>query len=157
MKRYCTSRLVRRLKDSRGANIVEMALVMPLLFLLTFSIVDFSSLFYVYLALENGVSQAGRFGVTGNVSGSLSREDSIRKAMRDATPTLTIEDGDFTFSHLTPGNVNWLAGTGDPGDVSKVNVSYNWKLMTPFIAEFFASNMITIKVESAMLNEPRFD
>jgi hypothetical protein len=29
--------------------------------------------------------------------------------------------------------------------------------MTPFIREFFASNMITIKVESAMLNEPRFD
>jgi len=157
MKRYCTSRLVRRLKDSRGANIVEMALVLPLLFLLTFSIVDFASMFYAYLALENGVSQAARFGVTGNVSPGLSREDSIRKAMRDATPTLTIEDGDFTFSHLTPGNVNWLAGTGDPGDVSKVNVSYNWKLMTPFIAEFFASNMITIKVESAMLNEPRFD
>ena len=157
MKRYCTSRLVRRLKDSRGANIVEMALVLPLLFLLTFSIVDFGSLFYVYLALENGVSQAGRFGVTGNVTGGLSREDSIRQAMREATPTLTLDDNDFTFSHLTPGNVNWLSGTGDPGDVSKVKVTHNWKLMTPFIAEFFASNMITIKVESAMLNEPRFD
>jgi len=157
MKRYCTSRLVRRLKDSRGANIVEMALVLPLLFLLTFSIVDFASMFYAYLALENGVSQAARFGVTGNVSPGLSREDSIRKAMRDATPTLTIEDGDFTFSHLTPGNANWLAGTGNPGDVSKVNVTHSWKLMTPFIAEFFASNMITITVESAMLNEPRFD
>jgi hypothetical protein len=134
-----------------------MALVLPLLFLLTFSIVDFASLFYVYLALENGVSQAGRFAVTGNVSGGLSREDSIRKAMRDATPTLTVEDGDFSFSHRVPGGMSWLAGTGDPGDISKVNVSHNWKLMTPFIREFFASNMITIKVESAMLNEPRFD
>ena len=57
MKRYCTSRLVRRLKDSRGANIVEMALVLPLLFLLTFSIVDFASMFYAYLALENGVTR----------------------------------------------------------------------------------------------------
>jgi Flp pilus assembly protein TadG len=157
MKRYCTSRLARRLKDSRGANMVELALVFPLLFLLTFSIIDFASLFYVYLALENGVSQAARFGVTGNISGALSREDSIRSAMRDATPTLTIEDGDFTFSHLTPGNATWLAGTGDPGDVSKVNVTHSWKVMTPLMAEFFASNMITIKVESAMLNEPRFD
>ena len=51
---------------------VELALTLPLLFLLTFSIVDFASLFYVYLALENGVSQAGRFGVTGNVA---ARED----------------------------------------------------------------------------------
>ena len=157
MKRYCTSRLVRRLKDSRGANIVEMALVLPLLFLLTFSIVDFASLFYVYLALENGVAQAGRFGVTGNVSGELSREDSIRLAMRDATPTLTIQDGDFTFSHMAPGGVNWLAGTGNPSDISKVKVTHTWALMTPFIREFFADGRITIAVESAMLNEPRFD
>jgi Flp pilus assembly protein TadG len=157
MKRYCTSRLARRLKDSRGANIVEMALVLPLLFLLTFSIVDFASLFYVYLALENGVSQAARFGVTGNVSGALSREDSIRTAMRDATPTLTINDNDFSFTHLTPGTVNWLAGSGNPADVSKVRVTHTWGLMTPFIREFFANGQITIAVESAMLNEPRFE
>jgi Flp pilus assembly protein TadG len=157
MKRHCTSRLVRRLKDSRGSNIVEMALVLPLLFLLTFSIVDFGSLFYAYLAMENGVAQAARFGVTGNVSGALSREDSIRQAMRDATPTLTFEDADFSFSHLAPGTANWQAGTGNPGDVSKVKVTHSWALLTPFLREFFASNMITIKVESAMLNEPRFD
>jgi Flp pilus assembly protein TadG len=156
MKRYCTSRLARRLKDARGSNIVEMALVLPLLFLLTFSIVDFGSLFYAYLAMENGVAQAARFGVTGNVAGALSREDSIRKAMRDATPTLSFADADFTFSHLTPGTVNWQAGTGNPGDVSKVKVTHDWALLTPFIREIFG-NMITIKVESAMLNEPRFD
>jgi Flp pilus assembly protein TadG len=157
MKRHCTSRLVRRLRDSKGANIVEMALVMPLLFLLTFSIVDFASMFYVYLALENGVSQAGRFGVTGNVTGALSREDSIRLAMRQATPTLTISDAAFTFSHLTPGNPAWLAGSGNPSDVSKVRVTYTWALMTPFIRPFFPGGQISIAVESAMLNEPRFD
>jgi Flp pilus assembly protein TadG len=157
MKRYCSSRLVRRLRDSKGANIVEMALVMPLLFLLTFSIVDFASLFYVYLALENGVSQAGRFGVTGNVAGGLSREDSIRAAMRDATPSLTIDDQAFTFSHITPGSANWLPGSGEPSDVSKVRVTYTWALMTPFISELFANGRINITVESAMLNEPRFE
>ncbi len=157
MKRNCTTRLARRLKDARGSNIVEMALVLPLLFLLTFSIVDFASLFYVYLALENGVTQAGRFGVTGNVAGELSREDSIRDAMRNATPTLTIDDNAFSFSHLKPGTVNWLPGSGEPSDVSKVRVTYNWALMTPFIREFFPNGEINIAVESAMLNEPRFD
>ena len=112
---------------------------------------------YAYLALENGVAQAARFGVTGNVSGPLSREDSIRAAMRNATPTLTIADADFTFSHLTPGTAVWLAGTGNPGDVSRVKIIHNWKLMTPFISQFFAGNTVTLTVESAMLNEPRFD
>ena len=136
---------------------VELALVFPLLFLLTFSIVDFASMFYVYLALENGVSQASRFAVTGNVSGVLSREDSIRAAMREATPTLTIEDAAFTFSHLTPGSATWLSGPGDPTDVSKVRVTYTWALMTPFIRPFFPGGQITLAVESAMLNEPRFE
>ena len=157
MRRYCTRRLTRRLKDARGSNIVEMALVLPLLFLLTFSIVDFASLFYVYLALENGVSQAGRFAVTGNITGELSREDSIRDAMRNATPTLTIDDTAFTFSHLTPGTANWQPGSGEPSDVSKVRVTYTWALMTPFIRDFFPGGQINIAVESAMLNEPRFD
>ena len=164
MKRYCTSwetasrgRFAKRLKESRGANIVEMALVMPLLFLLTFSIVDFGSLFYVYLALENGVSQAARFGVTGNIDAGKTREESIRAAMRAATPTLTIDDAAFTFSHLTPGSVAWQAGSGEPADVSKVRVTYTWALMTPFIRELFPGGQINIAVESAMLNEPRFE
>jgi Flp pilus assembly protein TadG len=157
MKRYFTLRLSRRLKDAKGNNIVEMALVLPLLFLVTFSIVDFGSMFYVYLALENGVSQAARYGVTGNLKAGMTREESIRSAMRDATPTLTIDDGAFTFSHLVPGSVNWLPGTGNPTDVSKVRVTYTFAMMTPFIREFFPDGEINIAVESAMLNEPRFE
>ena len=157
MKRYFTLRLSRRLKDAKGNNIVEMALVLPLLFLVTFSIVDYGSMFYVYLALENGVSQAARFGVTGNLKAGMTREESIRSAMRDATPTLTIDDGAFTFSHLVPGSVYWLPGTGNPTDVSKVRVTYTFAMMTPFIREFFPDGEINIAVESAMLNEPRFE
>ena len=47
-------------------NILETAIVTPLLLLLTFGVVDFGALFYGYLALENGVSQATRSAVTGN-------------------------------------------------------------------------------------------
>ena len=157
MKRYLVSRLAQRLKDAKGNNIIEMALVLPLLFLVTFSIVDFGSIFYAYLSLENGVSQAARYGVTGNVLEGKSREESIRTAMRNATPTLTIADEAFAFSHLAPGSTTWLPGTGDPTEISRVRVTYRWELMTPVVREFFASNMITINVESAMLNEPRFD
>jgi hypothetical protein len=63
----------------------------------------------------------------------------------------------FAFSHLTPGTVNWLPGSGNPSDVSKVRVTYTWALMTPFIREFFPNGQINIAVESAMLNEPRFE
>ena len=67
MARQLSRRLFRRLRSSRGATLVEAALIIPLLLLITFSIVDFGALFYVYLALENGVSQATRTAVTGNL------------------------------------------------------------------------------------------
>ncbi len=51
--------------DDKGANLVEAAIITPLLLLLTLAIVDFSAMFYAYLALEHGVSQATRFAVTG--------------------------------------------------------------------------------------------
>ena len=66
-------RFIKRLGDASGANLLEAALITPLLLLLTFSIVDFSSLFYVYLSLENGVSHATRYGVTGSTIWTLSR------------------------------------------------------------------------------------
>ena len=59
--------IIHRMKSSRGSNLVEMAAVIPLLLLFTFAIMDFATLFYVYLSLENGVSQATRYAVTGQV------------------------------------------------------------------------------------------
>ena len=59
------SRVVKRLGDAKGTALIEAALITPLFLLLTFSIVDFGALFYAYLALENGVSLASRYGVTG--------------------------------------------------------------------------------------------
>ena len=143
-------------RTERGTSLVEAALITPLLLLLTFSMVDFASLFYAYLALESGVSQATRYGVTGNLAGVLSREDSIKKAMRDATPTLTIADTAFTFSYLRPGDNVWRSGAGGPNDIERVTVNYSWTLLTPLVRPFFPGGKINLAVESAMKNEPRF-
>jgi hypothetical protein len=151
-----TGRLFRRLKDATGATLLEAAIITPLLLLLTFSIADFGGLFYAYLALENGVSQATRFAVTGNTTGALSREDSIKAAMRSATPTLTIPDGAFTFQHMPIGGAGWVGGTGGPDEIEKVTITYSWPLMTPLLSPFFPGGALSMKVESMMKNESRF-
>lgn len=152
-------RILRRLRDTSGTSIVEAAIITPLLLLLTLSIVDFGVLFYVYLALENGVSQATRFGVTGNLlpdpnnpTVNLSRDASIRLAMRQATPTLTIPDTAFTFSHMGAGGA-WTAGSGGPNDLTKVSVGYTWAFINPLLWPFFTGGQITLNAESAMKNE----
>jgi Flp pilus assembly protein TadG len=143
-------------KEERGATLVEAAIMTPILLLLTFSIVDFAGLFYVYLAIENGASQATRYAVTGQVITGQTREDSIKAAMRQATPTLTIQDDQFTFSHMKPGTSVWVSGAGGEGDIGKVTITYPWSLMTPVIRPFFTNGQLVIRVESAMKNERRF-
>lgn len=160
MPRHRLHRLLRRVSDSSGANLVEAALITPLLLLLTFAIVDFASLFYVWMALENGVSQASRYGVTGNLmedpddpGETLSREGSLKLAMRESTPTLTIADDDFSFSHLPAGGTVWTGGTGGPNDIGRIAVTYTWTPYTPLIRPFFDDGQFSVTVESAMKNE----
>jgi Flp pilus assembly protein TadG len=157
LRRTTARRIVSRIRDSRGATLVEAAIITPLLLLLTFSIVDFASLFYVYLALENGVSQATRYAVTGAIEAGMTREQSIKAAMRNATPTLTLGDGVFSFSHLPPGATTWSSGTGAENDIGKVTINYQWTLMTPLIRPFFTGGQVTVRVESAMKNERKFE
>ena len=151
------------LRDTRGTNVLEAAIITPLLLVLTFGIADFASLFYVYLALENGVSQASRYGVTGNLMDNpanpgtpLSRTDSIMTAMRQATPTLTLPDSAFTFSHMSVGSSAWVAGAGGPSDIDRVTVNYTWNILTPVMRPFFTNGQIQFSVDSAMKNEARF-
>lgn len=152
--------IVPRVRDTAGTSVMEAAIITPLLLLLTFSIVDFGALFYVYLALENGVSQATRFAVTGNLLDDplhpgtmLSRDNSIKLAMRQATPTLTIADSAFTFFNMAPGGASWNPGSGGPNQLQKVSVAYTWRFFNPMMSAFFAGGQITLNVDSAMKNE----
>jgi Flp pilus assembly protein TadG len=149
-------RIFRRLKDSRGTNLLEGAIITPLLLLVTFAIVDFGLFFYAYLALENGVSQATRYGITGQTMAGLNRVDSIKTAMRNATPTLTIPDAAFSFSSMAVGGTNWAPGPGTPGQILRVTVTYPWEFWTPLIRPLFTNGRVNISVDSIMVTEPVF-
>lgn len=142
-----------RLRAEEGQSLIEAVIVTPLLLLVTFGIIEFAALFYVNLALESGVSQATRYAITGATISGLSRQESIKSVMRSSTPTLTIDDGAFSFSHLAGGA--WVDGVGGPGDVAKVGITYSHRPLV--LRSLFTAGAINIHVESAMKNEDRFD
>ena len=156
------SRVFKRLGDAKGATLIEAAIITPLFLLLTFSIVDFGGLFYAYLALENGVSLASRYGVTGRtlndpVTGTaLNHQETLKLAMRQGTPTLTIPDSAFTFAHRAPGGGVWVNGAAGPGELERISVTYTWNFLTPLVGAFFPNRQVTLQVDSAMKNEGVF-
>jgi len=153
------------LRDCGGNNLLEAAIVTPLLLLLTFGIVDFATMFYVYVSMESGVSQATRFVVTGatkddpdNPGTPMGTEGSIVAAMKDAVSTLDVDSMNFSFSHMAPGATTWASGAGGPGDISKVTVEYSWKPLTPILGKLLSDSngRMSMKVESAMKLEPKW-
>jgi Flp pilus assembly protein TadG len=140
-------------RDDRGVNLVEAAIVSPLFVLIVFAIVEYATIIYVREALQNGVSQATRFGVTNRLMPQKTRTESIKQIMRQATPTLTLDDSAFAFSHIPPNGKSWLNGTGGPNAIERLTVTYTWPIVTPLIKPFFDGGAITFTVESTMKNE----
>ena len=132
---------------------MEAALALPLLLVVTFAIIDFSWFLSSYMALQNGVSEAARYGITGNEMPGQTRTESIKAVMRSATPTLQIADQDFTFSHLV-GN-NWVNGVGGPGEIERLRVTYTHEVLV--FKPLFPGGRVTLRAESAMKNEARFN
>ena len=164
MKRHSAYRALRRLRHSAAGNtMLEAALITPLLLLLTLSIIDFGALFYVYLSLENGASLATRYGITGllkddpaNPGTPLDRQNSMMLAMRQNTPTLTIPDSAFAFSNMPAGTTTFVPGSGGPGSVEKLTITYTWKFFNPVFYSFFTNGEVVLKVDSTMKNEAKF-
>ena len=145
--------LWKRSRNEDGSNVVEGALVLPLILSLLCGLMDFSGFLYTRMALQNGVSQATRFAITRNTLSSFSREDSIKSILRENTPRLTINDQDISFSHQLPGGTSWLNGSGPPESIERLVVTYHWRVMTPIMERFFPPGGVAIRVESAMKNE----
>jgi Flp pilus assembly protein TadG len=142
-----------RLKNDDGANLVEAALILPLILWIIFAGVEFGGIVYAQMTLQNGVTLATRYAITQNVIAGQTRQASIITTLNADTPSLTINPSTITFSHLVPGTTTWLAGDGAPGSIEKIAVDYSWTLLTPFMPYIFGTNSITLHAESSMKNE----
>ena len=86
----------------------------------------------------------------------IGREASIKTAMREAAPTLTIPDSAFSFSFMPVNGSTWSAGLGGANDVGRVTINYSWEFMTPLIRPFFTGGQLNLRVQSTMKNETLF-
>ena len=155
--RPTSARRPRRASSPRrtpGQALVETAIGIVLLVLLSLSVVEAAMLFFAYLTLQNGVTAATRFGVTGQDPNDddhpTRHEDSIKRVMRDATG-LTLEDGEFTFYDITTQS----SGTGGPDDIIQVTVTHPLPLISLMVWPLVGNGgVITLRVSAMMRNEP---
>jgi Flp pilus assembly protein TadG len=152
--RHTAIRFIQRLRSSsEGVNLVEAALVLPIMLLTMFGLMEFAIILYVQMALQNGISQATRYGITRQTFLDKTREESIIAVMKRETPTLSLSDGNFTFQNKPLSGGSWTAGTGGENTLERVTVTYDYPIMTPILRPFFSGDVITLEAEATMKNE----
>jgi hypothetical protein len=158
---------------------VEFALVAIVFFMLLLAIGQFGYLMYAYLSLQHAVSEAARFGITGQrgmgdlerppVAGQSAREYTIRKVIVDRTPGINHDPSVFTIEITQLGTDRegrpvrlQMSGTtsrdtdaeGDAGgstfnETLIIRVRYDH----PFFIPLFDRFIVPIEARSSMRNE----
>lgn len=126
-----------------GQNLVEFALVAPLLFLFTFGIMEFGWAFYVYSELSNAAREGARYAA---VHGELCAQNPPCQLATDASVRqhilgrLSIPDRETVAVQLQ--------GSLVPGERVTVVVTYPFR---PLIGFLIPSAGITMRTSSTML------
>ncbi len=73
----------RFLKDREGANTIEVALAFPVFVLMLIGVIELAMLMFVQVAVEGGLREASRYGITGQEpGGGVSREQQIASIIK---------------------------------------------------------------------------
>ena len=131
--------MIRRLREGeRGQALVEMALVLPLFFLLLFGVIEMGRVGYAYITVSNAAREGGRVATIGGTD--LEITSSIKNAATSLNPaSLTI--------NITPTQALRLSGQG-----VTVQVAYPVQLVIPIISNvipnpFVVSTSIVMRIE----------
>ncbi len=139
----------RQVRSKSGQALVEFTLVLPLLFVLFFSIIEFSLFFYTRISLRHVVRESARFAVTGNVltdsTGTpMTRAKSIEQKILQGAPAVKLAASNIT---MVP------ADGGGPGEVLRITVQYSYAAKLPPFRLFFPNGRILLNVATVTKNE----
>jgi Flp pilus assembly protein TadG len=146
--------------DESGQAMVEVAIGLFLLLVLTMAAIDFGYMFSTKVTLQNAVRQAGRYAMTGRCitgsdgSCSKTRYNSIVATLQDYSLGFLNSNntGDVTFVCTDKGG-GCPNQAGGPGDQVTISVAYPYGFLSPLLAAFFPSHAYTVRVSAAFTNE----
>ncbi len=140
------SRVIRRRRSERGAELIEFALVFPLLLLVVLAIADFGFLFQRYEMLTNAAREGARVAVLPGYTTADIQARVTSYAAAGGLPTApTIA---ITPTTITAGANTWLATTVN------VSFSHQYLFLGPMTSWFGGSlSAVTLTAASTMRNE----
>lgn len=109
------------MKSNRGQNLIEMALLLPVLLLLLAGMVDLGRGFHAYIVITNAAREGARYGSMHPTESADIQQHAINEAAGSGVD-------------LGPGNVQINAPDPSSGNPIRVTVTYDLSLITGLIA-----------------------
>lgn len=88
------------LRCREGASLVEFALVFPILIVFVIGLIEVGMMMFIQSAMEGGLRQASRWGITGQTVVGETREETIRSILEEHTLGM-IDFDDATITMMT--------------------------------------------------------
>jgi len=120
-------------RNEKGQSLVEFALVVPLVILILMAIIEFGFMFNAYITISNASREGARLGALG------SNDTAVVTRVVDTSVAL---DPSKISVIITPANRS-------RGDMIRVQVNYNYVLITPIISSVL-SPFIDLEAETVM-------
>jgi hypothetical protein len=150
-------RLRQPARRAGGLATVEAAIVLPVFFLILFTLIDFSRYFFTQITLQHAMREGGRFAVTGrqlpdplNPMSLQARLASVRQIVKQAAVGVDVDVSDIRISSVKGGQDS----AGVPGDTVTISMSYTFEFVTPLVGQFFNDGSNTFTVSTSFRNEP---
>lgn len=125
------------IKEEHGQAVLEMALVLPLFFLLLFGVIEMGQVGYTYITVNNATWNAARVASVGGT------DQEIDVAVYNAAPAL--DSSQMTITISPP------ESTRQSGQEVTVTVSYPVNLLVPFLQNIIPNPIIVTGSLSARL------
>ena len=138
----------------RAQNLVEFALIFPVLMLLLFGVVDFGRVFHVLIAISNAAREGARIGTLYNIGqdGSIDEAMIIQAAKQEAgNLSLKLTDDQIIPSCVCLDPDPLICEYPDDcvkGQSLRVEVNYNF---SPFTAIFWDTDLFLVREMEMMI------
>jgi Flp pilus assembly protein TadG len=137
-------RLVQKIKNQRGAALVEFAIVLPLLLVLVFGMIEFSIMFYDKAVITNASREGARAGIVYDFP------NRIPESEISSTVSTYCSGRLITFGSANPANTTISGTCVNAGDTITVTVSYLYDyLVLPAFIQALAGP-VTLSAATAM-------
>jgi Flp pilus assembly protein TadG len=126
----------------RGQDLVEFALVLPVLLLILIAILDFGRAIYAYSAVASCAREGARRGIIlADYDDDLSEADvdAIEARVKETAVAISVDPSRLTIQVTEP-----------TPETVRVQVDYVFELLTPLVAEVIGRSSLVLRTQATM-------